>query len=78
MVVVVPEECQSKPKTQENAWNQYGFDILFKNSDKLYSSMIIDASAPDKSTILENNHFGGWPPWSGKLTAPLLCMTNII
>ena len=74
VVVVVPEECQSKPKTQENAWNQYGFDILLMNSFKLYSSMMTEVNAPDSSTILVNNHLGGCPPCRGKLTAPRLCM----
>ena len=40
--------------------------------------MITDARAPDRSTILVNSHFGGWPPWSGKLTAPLLCMVTLM
>ena len=26
VTVVVPEECQSKPRTQEKAWNQKGSD----------------------------------------------------
>ena len=78
MVVVVPEECQSKPKTQEKAWNQYGLEMRFKNSFKLYSSMITDANAPDNLTILENNQLGGWPPCNGRLTAPRLFMDNIL
>jgi len=28
VVVVVPEECQSKPSMQENDWNQNGSDSL--------------------------------------------------
>lgn len=36
--------------------------------------MITEDNAPDSFTILVNSHFGGWPPWSGRLTAPLLCM----
>jgi hypothetical protein len=40
--------------------------------------MITEASAPDNLTILENNQLGGWPQRSGKLTAPLLCMNNVI
>ena len=37
-----------------------------------------DDNAPDSLTILVNSHFGGWPPWSGKLTAPLLCMIHFM
>ena len=48
------------------------------NSFKMYSSMITEVNAPDSSTILENNHLGGWPPCNGKFTAPLLCMNYIL
>jgi hypothetical protein len=40
--------------------------------------MITEANAPDSFTILENSQLGGWPPCSGRLTAPLLCMDNFI
>ncbi len=37
VVVVVPDECQSNPSTHENAWNQNGSEIRFKNSSCPYS-----------------------------------------
>lgn len=71
--VVTPDECQSKPRTQPNAWNHSGSDSRLKNSICPYSSIITFDIACDSLIILRTRYAGAWPVWSGRLMKGALC-----
>src|SRR5581483_11259816 len=64
-VVVTPLECQSKPSTHPNAWNQYGSERRRSTSAGPYSSTICVRISRERRTIRENSHAGAFPPCRG-------------
>ena len=70
-VVVTPLECQSKPRTQPNAWNQYGSERRRSTSSLPYSCTMFAVISRARRTMREKSHAGAVPPCSGRWADPV-------
>jgi hypothetical protein len=70
-VVVTPLECQSKPSTQPNAWNQNGSDSRRSTSSGPYSATRCARIARASRTMRPNSQGGARPVCSGRLATPV-------
>ena len=70
-VVVTPLECQSKPSTQPNAWNQNGSESRRSISSGPNSDTMCTLISRASFTIREKSHAGAFPPCSGSCAVPV-------
>src|SRR5690349_17450814 len=70
-VVVTPLECQSKPRTQPNAWNQRGSDRRSRNVRRPRSITIASTIAGASCFMRPNSHAGARPLCSGRSALPV-------
>jgi len=71
VTVVVPEECQSKPSTQEKAWNQKGSASLRRYSSLPSSSRMTSEMERASLTIRLNSQRGAVPVCRGRSEMPV-------
>jgi hypothetical protein len=65
VTVVTPEECQSNPRTQPNAWNHHGSARRRSISAGPYSSTTAIVTAPASRHIRLNSQGGQEPVCRG-------------
>src|SRR3954449_9963608 len=65
VTVVTPDECQSNPSTQPNAWNHHGSESRRSISVGPYSSTTAMVTAPASRHMRSNNHGGALPVCNG-------------
>src|SRR5687768_9985800 len=70
-VVVTPLECQSKPRTQPNAWNQCGSESRSRKTERPCSSTMTSAIAGASSDIRSKSQRGALPVWRGRVALPV-------
>jgi hypothetical protein len=70
-VVVTPLECQSKPSTHPNAWNQNGSDSRRRTSSAPCSAIRCARISRASRTMRPNSKGGARPVCSGRLATPV-------
>jgi len=72
---VRPLECQSNPKRQPRAWNQWGSESRSRTPRVPKESANAQRMASDKATILRKSHLGACPQWRGRSAVPTRFIT---
>src|SRR4051812_2370868 len=76
-VVVTPLECQSKPSTHPNAWNQNGSDSRRSISPAPCSATTCPAISRERRTMRPKSQGGAFPPCNGRCAKPVRPIDNL-